>query len=364
MARKKLLFILDEGQTIAKQHNFSIKMLQLRHHNVVMFANFQNLSVAPIEQRANCDLMISFQATDKADRDVFAKAANLTFEQAEQLAVLEPGQCCCFLSRSGWKRPFLAFVPCIQFWNVDDQDIRKRSEEFLKGFSWRSIEDPGEQGFFGKEDANGLDAKAEVFLRDCLNQAHEFSRLTSRFERAGIRSAAVQGAVMRNLAGEGLIKIWSLAVGKGRPLKLVEPTQKAFESFDVTWKKTRGVLPTRAATEFVFRKMNKLDGWQCQKEGFLGRGDDRKQVDLLCRDPDNRIVTCEIAGNAEHEVHNALHCLKFDEVRKHVVVCVDKKVIEAVKKQFSQFPEINDSRVELITLAHAMSDKWSLDTTE
>ncbi len=87
--------------------------------------------------------------------------------------------------------------------------------------------------------------------------------------------------------------------------------------------------------------------------------DSPKQIDLLCRDPNNDVVTIEIAGSPDHEVHNALYCLRFNEVRKHVVIAVDKGILGQVKKKFAAYPEIaNDDRVEVITLSEALSESW------
>jgi hypothetical protein len=84
-----------------------------------------------------------------------------------------------------------------------------------------------------------------------------------------------------------------------------------------------------------------------------------KQVDLLCRDPENRVVSIEIAHSSGHEVHNALHCLRFAEVRKHVVVCTSNAVMKDVKKRFSRVPELHGNRgVEVVVLSRALSDGW------
>ena len=85
----------------------------------------------------------------------------------------------------------------------------------------------------------------------------------------------------------------------------------------------------------------------------------KKQVDLLCHDADNKMVSIEIAGSPGHEVHNCLYCLSFSEVRKHVVVCIDKKVYEAVCKRFNEVAEISrDERVEVTTLSKALKEEW------
>lgn len=361
---KPLLFFLDEGQVIATQRDFAVKMLQLRHHGIHLLANFQNASLAPIELLGNCDALISFQCVDERDRATFARAANLTSDMMAHLPLLKQGECVCSFPRLGWS-PLLCSVPRLDFRLIDNEYIARRSVQFLERFPWVAsqasandgVADSGSSGLSG---AGGVDEKTEAFLRDVLNQSHEFSSLMRRFERAGIRSASKQGSILRTLTGEGLVRIWELPVGRGRPLKLVEPTEKAFERYGVTWKVGRGSLPARAATEFLYQKIRRWEGWHCQKEGMLDSGDgEQKRVDLLCRDPENRVVAIEVAGSVGHEVHNALHCLKSVEVRKHVVVCVNKRVCDAVKKRFAGVTElVGNERVEVITLATALRDGW------
>jgi len=71
------------------------------------------------------------------------------------------------------------------------------------------------------------------------------------------------------------------------------------------------------------------------------------------------MVAIEIAGSPGHEVHNCLYCLSFAEVRKYVVVCIDKKVYEAVCKRFNEVAEIaRDERVEVTTLSKALKEEW------
>src|SRR5262249_13181130 len=108
---RPLLFILDEGQVIAGQGNFSQKMLGLRHLGVRFIGGFQNFSVVPVELAGNCDFFVSFQATDDADRKAFGSVARMTREQMDHLATLKPGEAVAYLPRSDWKRPFLANVP-------------------------------------------------------------------------------------------------------------------------------------------------------------------------------------------------------------------------------------------------------------
>ena len=82
-----------------------------------------------------------------------------------------------------------------------------------------------------------------------------------------------------------------------------------------------------------------------------------KQVDLLCRDPENRIVSCEIANSPNHEVDNACFCLACNEVRKHVVICTSKKTFDAVKKQFKEVGGLaGNERVEIVTLVQVLND--------
>ncbi len=350
-----LLFMADEGQGLFAQDGLGDKILLLRHARVHLITNIQNASKCPIELRGNSTL-ISFQLTDRVDQDVFGKAAGFTSrEQFEMLGRLEVGQCVCRLPQSKWKSPFLATVPRIEF-SEPEFDVEMESKRFLSQFDWTPHEEDEPVGAGSVKD---MDKAAERFLRDVLNQAHESSALTARFERAGIRSASKQGQIIKQLIVDGHITVHALAVGRGRPLKLVEPTSKAFEQFDVKWKKTRGLLPTRVATTLLEKKFSKLKGWSFVREGVLRYGEAKKAVDVLLRDSANRIVTLEVAGNAEHEVHNCLACLGSDEVRLHVVVCLNKKILEAVKVKFSGFDElVGNERVVLMTLSQALKDEW------
>lgn len=172
-------------------------------------------------------------------------------------------------------------------------------------FQWNEKAGAGSGRSESVQNSSRLAEKADLFLRDVLNQAHEFSALTGRFQRAGIRSASMQGRILKKLIGEGYIRTWDLAVGRGRPLKLAEPTERAFGEYRVKWKKTRGVLPTRAATEMVYAKICKLDGWSCLKEGALGD----KQVDLLCRSKGSEHEDAEEAGKATKAEQVEMECL-------------------------------------------------------
>jgi len=306
---KPIVLILDEGQIIFRQRNLQTKIVLLRHHGIHLLVNVQNCSLCPVEMTSNSDLLISFSYADWRDRNAFSKCANLTVEQTAALARLDVSsrQYCCVLPRSNWKYPFIATVPFVEFQHVSDDVINRQSQEFAQRFDWMPIE---EDKGFAFEDSDGGDKfnqQVRNFLNDVLNKVHEFSRLTNRWQRAGVRSAATQNRMLKQLIAQGYIRVWDLAVNsRGAPIKLVEPTDKAFEEYGVSWKASgRGVLPTRAASDFVFEKLNQIKGWQVVKEGVL----EDKQVDLLCRDLDNRVVTVEIANSPGHEVHNAMACL-------------------------------------------------------
>jgi len=288
---KRLLFMLDEGQLLAQQRDFASKILQLRHAGISLIVNVQNLSVVPVELVSNSDL-ISFQLVDRRDKDAFGNAVSLTREQRDYLGQLDQGCCVCFLS--GTKHYFLARVPSVQF-SQSEVDVEGQSKGFVKQFSWEGLQDSVEE----VDTSSDVDKYRERFLQDVLDQRYEDSALTKRFQRVGIRSASVQGQVIRRLTSEGLIAIYALAVGVGRPWKLVEPSDKCFQKCGVSWKKTRGVLPTRIATKLLARKFERLDGWQIVLEGRLEQGG--KQIDLLCRDALNRVVCIEVAFQCRHE---------------------------------------------------------------
>ncbi len=352
---RPLLLLVDEAQELFQQEGVGAKILALRHYGVHLIANTQNPSRSPVEIRGNSTL-VSFRLTDRVDQEVFGKAAGFTSrEQFNMLGRLEVGQCICHLPQSEWKSPFLATVPRIEF-SDPEFDIQAESKRFLSQFDWTPLEEdvPLAAGV-----AKDMDEPTERFLRDVLNQAHEASPLTQRFERAGVRSASKQGQIIKQLVADGYITVHALAVGRGRPLKLVEPTAKAFNEFDVQWKKSRGSLPTRVATTLLAKKFSKLNGWSCVREGMLRFDEAEKAVDLLLRDSENRIVAVEVAGNPKHEVHNCLACLGSNELRRHVVVCVNKSVLEAVKVKFSGFDELSNSeRVWVLTLSQALREDW------
>jgi hypothetical protein len=263
--RRPLLWILDEAQVIASQSNFAEKILRLRHAGIRLLMGFQNPSTAPVELIGNCDALVAFQLVERKDRERFGYAACFDRNQMQYLSVLEPGNCVCYLPRSQQKGVFLASVPHVEL-ATPVEDIEGSSRQFLRTLSWAPLESEKAEGAL----EGRLDERQERFLRDVLVQEHEFSPLMKRFERAAIRSASVQGQVLRKLVSTGYIRIWTLAIGKGRPIKLVEPTNEALREFNVPWRKTRGVLPTRAATEFLYRKISRLPGWQVVREGSLG----------------------------------------------------------------------------------------------
>ncbi len=268
---RPLTVFIDEGQVLSQMKNFAETMLTLRHCGIHVVINFQNCCRVPVEISAACDAQLCFQTNDQRDRAAFQACANLTPEQADHLALLETGECVCFLPGTRWKVPFLGKVAEVQFCDVADEEIARQSQEFVKQFKWVPVEETGLPIGFGDRERSGkLDANGEAFLRDVLNQAHEFSPLTQRFERAGIRSGTMQGRVLKRLIGDGYIKVWELAIGRGHPIKLVGATGKALAEHGVEWRATgRGTLVTRAATQFMFQKLRRLDGWQVVREGTL-----------------------------------------------------------------------------------------------
>lgn len=359
---KPLLVSLDEGQILGKQEGFASKILVLRHCGVHLLANYQDASECPVELTGNADLLVGFQQVNYNDRIAFGKNANLSIEQANFLGTLEPGTCVAFMSRSAWKHPIFGIVPRLQADDVGDAWVAEESKKFASQLSWSPLNTEAPASVAATDTVKGLDRQENAFLQDVLNQVHEFSSLTHRIERVGVRSAEKQGAVIKALTSRGLIRVQELAIGRGRPIKLCEPTKLAFELYGVSWKRGRGSLKTRAATFFMEKKIRLLRGWQVVKEGRLEVEGVEKQVDLLCYTPDERIVTVEIAGeSAGHEVHN-LHCLKSDRVVRHVVVATDRDVLKEVKRKFGEFPELaNDSRVVTLTLAEALTnaERWT-----
>ena len=83
-----------------------------------------------------------------------------------------------------------------------------------------------------------------------------------------------------------------------------------------------------------------------------------KQVDLLCRHRNGDVVSIEIAGNAKHEVHNALACVR-NGVRRHYVICTNTKVLKEVKKRFREVVELREhGGVEVMMLSKALREDW------
>lgn len=357
-------FFLDEGQVISKQEGFSQKILQLRHRNVHLVVSFQNCSQAPVELLGNSDLIVSFQSVSMEDRRRFASACNLHHRYIDTLAVLRPGEAVCFLPRSDWKHPFQTNVPKPEFSEPDYLEMSRRSEVLLSELPWSplangySIERNGSRTERVGERSAGFDgsvlrsSEEEMFLQDVLNQRFEFCSLTERFSRLGIRSTSTQAAIRKSVVSSGVVREWTLAKGRGRPVVLTEPTEKLFELHMVRWKKTRGVLPTRAAAFFIREKLTRA-GYSVVPEGGLNG----KQVDLLVRDDQNKLITLEIAHSPGHELQNANHCLRESEVIRHVVVCTTRECLGEVRRAFKmRFEDL--ARVESLTLSEALRDEW------
>lgn len=345
---KRLLVMIDEAQLLMERGEIADQLLKLRHSHLHLCLNVQHPHLISPKALGNVDCLLVGSLQNERDRRVIQQQANLTQAQADLLPVLESRQCACSLPRSSFKRSFILEIPDVG----SDQVESVAAAGFFGALKWT----PRSEEKVEQQESSKLDAQTEAFLRDVLTQAHEFSALTQRFERAGVRSASKQGQIIKRLCADGYIRIGPLGIGRGRPVKLVEPTDKALDEFGVQWKKTRGTLLTRAATDRVERKLKKL-GWNCIREGGLGD----KQVDLLCRGPDGRLATVEMAGSADHEVHNVLHCLRFDEVRRHVVVCINKTVLDEVKKKFSGMEElVRNARVEVVLLSKALGESWEL----
>jgi hypothetical protein len=228
-------------------------------------------------------------------------------------------------------------------------DDRKRGEGSGAG---------GSEGAGVGLDRRVLDGGLFRFMVNVTTESHEYNALTMRMEAAGIRSAELQQRVLKRAVTEGLVTVCELAVGRGRPIKLVEATETGFAWTNAKpWAKTRGTLATRAASHLVHEKLRKLAGWTVVREGFVAG----KQVDLVCRDTEGRLVTVEIAGaaGAAHEAHNALHCLAQPEVWKHVVVGVSLNVVDGVRKKFAGFEKLRaGERLAVEPLTRVLREDW------
>lgn len=365
---KEILVFIDEAQVIAKERNFSDKLLQLRHSGIHLIENFQNLSEVPIQVLGNVDGLFCFQTTDQRDSRAIAQAARLTPDQQSRLAILDKQQCLCFLPRLDWKHPFLGTVPHVADSPPDDAAIDAASEAFLRDLAWEPLQESG-NGSEAKPAVGQKPKKSRIevleshLIADILNQAHKFSPWTVRLERTGIRSVSTGNAIQKRLIDRGLINVKELPLGKGRPVMLCEPTEKLLDERGITWDNGLGELPTQAATWYAQQEILKCEGWSADPEGVLYvpslLGEERKQVDLLCRDPEGRIVTVEIAGSFEHEAHNAIFCIRSGQIHRHVVVALKNDILSAVKRSFKAHPELNGNPIiTLTTLSTILKEGW------
>lgn len=371
---KPLLFFLDEAQRLARERHFSEKILQLRHAHIHLIANFQNTSQVPIEVLGNSDALICFQSVAEQDTKAMAQAARLTPEQQIRLGVLDKGQCICFFPRMGWKTAFVGRVPYVSASEPDLPDLKRKAREMLKSITTNvappeeNDEEDFEEAPFEEappaEKPSTIEKHEERLINDVLIQTHEFSPMKSRYERAGIRSASTGEAVQKRLLDKGLIRVDTLAVGRGRPILLCEPTEKLLSERNVAWKKTNGKLATRAASWMVENKLKQLDGWAAQREGILRAngltGEEQKKIDFLCRHDSGQVVSIEIAGNADHEAHNALFCLSCQEVSKHIVIALSREILREVKRRFNGHSELKGNRsITLTLLSEVLKDGWT-----
>lgn len=269
--QRPLRLFIDEGGDKIRERDFPLKFQQARHLGIGIAINVQNASDVPPEVTTNCSMLVAFQCTDGRDRLAVERAMSLSKDQAAYLGELGVGECIVYLPQSGWPRPVLARVPEVIFDDHTDAEVAAASRAFAAELDWEPITAESAElhrrhaGPFGD-----LDTEEEAFLRDVLNQKFEGDPIGLRFERAGVRSGEKQGRVVKKLLVRGYVSVHALAVGRGRPWKLVEPTEKAFDAAGVKWKKSRGSLPTRVATKLLHSRVKKLVGWSWTLEGELG----------------------------------------------------------------------------------------------
>lgn len=352
---RPLVVVIDEALLLLKHAELSDRLLHLRHSQCHLVLCVQHPYLVPPQILGNTDCQLAFALQDGRDVRQISQVMHLNREQEQYLTTQDRGHAICFLPRSKVKDAFAVKIPRLQ---VDEVAPVVETAAFIRELSWEPIKGNGKSQD-AKSGSGLLDEIEERFLRDVLNQeAFEFSSLTHRFERCALRSASKQGSSLRKLTGLGYISIDSLAIGKGRPLKLVEPTKKLLDMYKVNWKKGKGKLATRAAQEFFYRKMNRLRNWRSEKEGKLCCGDESKLVDVLSFGPNNEIVTGEIANSLGHETHNALFCLSAPGVVRHVVVTLTQKACKDLTKKFSEVPKLRDDRVEITVLSRVLKDDW------
>ncbi len=382
--QRPLLVLADEAQALLEHGEGMVadRLLQARHARLHFAFGVQVPSRVSPTVSGNCDCHLVGGLVDSECKRRVQRTLGLTSDQVEYLSQqrgpLNTGevrggpQVVCALPRSPFKRPFVLQLPWM---DIEPVAAAVPTPAFVQDLAWEGLEEtvepqsPGsmERGApVGTESrasaASRLDEETERFVSDVLVQGNECSTLSQRFERARVRSAERQRQIMKRVLERGLVKTESLAVGRGRPWTLAEPTEVLLTERGVRWKKGRGGLATRVATSLLEKKIEGLEGWTCVREGRWGPTG--KQVDLLLRDPVGRVVTAEIAGNPRHELHNVLACVPRDEAgtrewRGHVVVAVSASVRDAVKKKFAAIPELSgDRRIEVLALSQALSKKW------
>lgn len=347
LLKKPLVFFLDEAQLLqsSDRNRLSAFILNCRHLGIHLVFNFQNASLCPVELLSNSDAIFSFKQVDERDRQTVRQVANLNEDQADYLAGLDPGQCLAFFPKSDWKYPILCKTPIQKLISTSNQEILDLSERAVRGLHWTPEEsqpvasDDQEAPTADEGQPSGIEQAAEAFMKDVLNQGYEFSPAMQRWERAGIRSASTQEAVLKNLLNQGLVNDDRLPLNlRGPSIVLYEPTAKALNQYGVHWKpRGRGKLSTRAATHHLMEALSGIEGIRPIREGTL----EGKQVDILIHHQDGSITTLEIAGaTGKHEVHNALHCISIPEVKKHLIVCLGSKVMNEVKRRINAHAEL------------------------
>ena len=323
---REFLFVLDEGQVISQQQNFSEKNLRLRHARIHLISGFQNCSKVPIEMLGNASALIGFQMTDRQDRERFASAASLTPQQSLALGTLQSGQCVAFIPRL-WPRPFLAEVPEVS-WSSPPPNYEEQGREFLSRFTW-------EPRIVAQAASEAPDPRDKAFLNDVYSI--EFDKLANRFMRLGIPSTAQQRDILHRLQDAGLIKIKHVVDTTGR-LALVELLPSAYSIIDRSPQKKPGIgagIDHRFYCVGLKNRNDAIDGRKTRLEVELNE----HIVDLVVEDTFGRITTHDIkvTTTVEHELAAVVKLFSGSTaIHKHYIVCGTKqdtaKSAKAVKK--------------------------------
>lgn len=367
---KKQVWVLEDVQPLfVGDESFAEKAIEFRHAGIHLVTVLHNPSLVSPALRGQADCIVAMRTMDQRDIDALRDVLGLSKEVASRLRTLENRECFIRLTRSNVKHVIHGRIREISYGDAE-QFLEEKTRRFLSRFSWEALkcESMGSSmspGNFEKKESNEDAAMRFLrFLATGRTEEQEYGSSTVNHEAAGIRGREKRIAVEKILKCQGLIRTYPLAVNpRGRPITLLEPTEKAFEALvlEKARKKGPGGLDARASVWYLMRILEAVEGVEVFKEGSLRRVDgEKKQVDLLMRWLTEEAWSCEIAAGAGHEATNALFCLGCSDIERHVVVCTTKKVKEAVLRSFAKHEELReDRRIRVLVLWEALKpEAW------